>query len=265
MSKIIDAYKKLMSAINKKNISDFIANIGDLLDDFMQKNKMFMVGVSFFLGAITSGFIYNGCSSSDRASYIKTIKSLNDTISVVRVDKNNILSQKTAIEMSLSDMKSLSAAKDSEIGRLMRTIKELKNTGANPVFVSDVNINSSSTIVKDTSIIIPYNKYTVVNFSDSILNADVSVSSDSSGIKIPKLEYSLDIPLSVSLSKDGIVSVKTNNKINVSRLESWVDPSLLNKNKKKWFTVGVQSGYGLTLHGHGPYFGVGIGVNIINF
>lgn len=233
-------------------------------NEFASENKGALAVVVFIIGA-TFGYYMNEYRYSrieDRN--LNTISALTDTIRVIKTGVNTISSEKKALELSIKDLRALSASKDENIANLKNTIKEIKNRKPNTVLVTNIVTSTQSEIVNDSTVI-PLNSDTIVNFKDDILDADVRVIHDSLGVSLPSMSYNISIPLTVSLSKDGTVAVGTKDNIRISSLDSWIDPKLLAKPRRNWFSFGIQSGYGLTLSGLGPYFGVGFGINLISF
>lgn len=262
--------KKLISDISsrykflKSKTNSWLERIGFNVDDFVYKNKTALIAIAFFLGISLSGLFNYSVLRNRKISYRNTVSALTDSIKVISIDKNTLAFQKAAIELEYKELSLLSETKDKNISELLKTIDKLKKAKVDPVFVTTVVTETSGSITPDTVKMYPFNTDTTVVFSDEHLNAKISLVSDSAKFGLSNVDYSVSIPLSVSLSKDGKVSVVTGKNIIISSLDSWVDPALLRK-KRNRFSVGVQSGVGLTGGGFGPYLGVGVTYNLINF
>lgn len=254
---------KLFSKKAAKNDSGEWCKLCLKVDEFMYKNRTWLIAAAFVSGLVLSFGALSESYGNARRSYVDTINALTDSINVINIDKETIVSQKSALELSIKDLRSLSAEKDSEIFRLKESIEKLKKAKTDPVIVVDTEIDSSSQIDNQGSV--DCLSDTIVSFKDDILDAKLSVVADTTGVKLESLNYHVSIPLSVSVGKDRKVSVMTNKNVTVSNLTSWVDPELFVKPKRKWFSVGVQAGYGMTLNGASPYVGIGLNVNLIDF
>ena len=258
-----DKLTSLFKAKPNKDDGSTWSKVSSKIDEFVQKNKLWLIAMSFFTGIILSHLSLSGAYKESRQSYQNTISALSDSINVIRLDKDRTISQKNALELSIADLKKIQSDKDSDIHHLQQTIDKLKKANQNPVIVVETVIDNSSGIPNQG--VISCDRDTIVNFLDDTLNANLNIVSDTNGIKINNLDYHITIPLSVSISKDRKVSVITNNNTTVTNLTSWIDPSLTSKPKKKWFSVGAQAGYGLTMNGPSPYIGLGVSINLLDF
>lgn len=259
----MNTIRRVLSLFKKDLLKDKIRKIGESVNEFINSHKNSLIVFTFAVGVLSSAIVHNEFFNTKRDSYRNTIIALNDSIKTIKISKDRVISEKAAIQLSLDDFKLLDKSKDEEIIKLSKTVRELRARKPETVFVTNINTETSSTIT-DVKII-PCDTDTTVNFNDKVLDANIKIVGHGSHVSIDSLSYSVSIPLSVSLGLDGSVSVITDDNVRISSLNSWIDPRITSKPKKKWFSVGAQIGYGLTPSGFGPYAGLGASINLINF
>lgn len=210
-----------------------------------------------------------------------------DTRRKLRTARHNIEAAQDSIRYFKAANGSLYAEKKSFIS----TIKELrdlnkelydkvedlkKRARRRPISAVDASIVIHDTIYQESSL-----KYTLgdlvnIHFADETIDAKSLIRIDADNLHLKQFTYQIDVPLEVYFTENyEVIARSPNSNVKFSKLNSFVDPSVLKRRKPKRWGLGLQAGVGATMSynfkqkdfswGVGPYVGVGLSYQILQW
>jgi hypothetical protein len=192
------------------------------------------------------------------------ILALNDTIRIHKDMNGDLFYEKMTLLSTQKGLEKLCAEMAADIKSL-----QWKNdilAGANITANVKDTINDKPQIIyltldKDTTYIL--------NFADGCITTELLVHLRNEILSFNQFTYELSIPIEAYFTADYRIILRSKNqKVTFSDVQSFIDPSVLLKNKKKHWNLGIQTGLGI-MPGYdifdkkaaivvGPYFGLGL-------
>ncbi len=214
--------------------------------------------------------LYKSCNDSNRVSNVKEF--YKNVIDTMRVSRNKFGKSYQTSVISQKKMLLDLQSRDTAIIELQDAVKyyrkELSKAGSS-VTVYETNTIIDTILSVETNTIVKNDLDTVeiksISFHDDYVDVELSIEEDSARLSLQtKDKFIVTIGEEGFWKKKRFVEVTNSNPYSsLNYLKTYE----VKQPKRKWFSIGIQAGYGIDLVDlkPKPYIGVGIQVNLINF
>jgi hypothetical protein len=206
----------------------------------MKKNKILnLVMLLCLLGGCSFCLFFVNKYRAENRQLEHNINALSDTIRVKQDRYDNFYYEKLAV---VSDIKGLEQLNK----ELFEKIKALpKSTQKMLIMGSDLNIMAEN-VSKDTLIVLYSDTSFVWRFADSLLLSEMRVLIGNNKLQLSDFSYQIGLPLETYITDELSVIVKSPlPQVSVSKLNSFINPSIAKKMKRKRWSAGLQAGVGV--------------------
>jgi hypothetical protein len=211
------------------------------------------------------------CRSKSRTLDLarQNIKALTDTLHVERDRYGKVYFEKASLQSSISELEALNSELYSRIFALGYAKAKKVNIAVNTDLAASGTIETFQTeeVGADTLRAV---------IQDSLITATLDVLTSGDTVSLLEFQYQIGIPLEVYVTDERTVIVKSSlSNVSISKLDTWISDKIAVKQRRKWFSLGLQTGLGgfagydcvhkRSTAGIGAYAGIGININLINW